>query len=408
MFIRVLLIIFIVLMLPGLVFAEPEKTLTLQQALDTAITNNPQFKATQAKLGIGQAEIVSAGARLNPALTSDNGIAEKTYRLGIEKTFELGGKRQKRVAVAEAQKEALVAEINIILLDLRTNVRRGYTDLYNAQQHQKAAQEIIQVTEHLLEIARKREEAGDIAAVDVLQTDIANLSAKNELQATIAQVTEARNRLNALLNQPLDTALILAPPSEVPQTPFSQNNLDDLLKTAFTNRPELQQLQQAIEVTKRQKELAYANRVPNLSLAVGPDWVVEPGQDALNVFIVGNLEIPLFNRQQGPIQEALARQTQLEQEMMALTNKITLDVTNAFNALTSSRDRVMRYETELLPKLETVVEKSQRSFEEGKASILVPINAQQAYINTRLGYLKALMDYQNAISDLERAVGTGL
>ncbi|TWW08666.1 hypothetical protein E3A20_22030, partial [Planctomyces bekefii] len=37
-----------------------------------------------------------AQARLNPNLISDNGIAEKTYRLGLEKTFEMGNKRKKK------------------------------------------------------------------------------------------------------------------------------------------------------------------------------------------------------------------------------------------------------------------------------------------------------------------------
>ena len=53
-------------------------------------------------------------------------------------------------------------------------------------------------------------------------------------------------------------------------------------------------------------------------------------------------------------------------------------------------------------------EKAQRAFQEGKSSILFPINAQQAYVKTRLGYLQSLRDYQQAITDLEQAIGGGL
>jgi cobalt-zinc-cadmium efflux system outer membrane protein len=136
--------------------------------------------------------------------------------------------------------------------------------------------------------------------------------------------------------------------------------------------------------------------------------VTESSAREFNAFIVGNLEVPLFNRQQGPLLEAQARRTQLEQEQAALKIRITLEVTNAYTNFKANQARLQRYETELLPYSVAVVDKSRLAFQEGKTSILTPINAQQAYMNTRLGYLQALIDFQNSISDLERAVGAGL
>lgn len=404
---------------------QANPSFTLDQAIGTAIQNNPQLKAAQARLGVSEAQIITAGARLNPSILSDNGIAEKTYRLGIEQTLELGGKRKKRVAVAQAQQQAVMTEINTVLLDLRTNVRRTYTRLYNAQEREKAYQDIVKTTERLLGVAQSREQAGDIARVDVLGARIAVTNTRNDLQSASYQVIEARNGLNALLNQPINASAQLIPPS-----PFSQAdliklpkpeqgaplqgavteataNLEALIQEALTNRPELQQTVRGFEVAQRQLELARSNRIPNLRLAAGPDMVFGDGS-AFNAFVTGNLDLPVFNRQQGPIQEALAQQKQLSLEQDAVKNRITYEVINAHTAFIANQERIKRYETELLPDAEQIVKLAQLSFQEGKASILTPINAQQAYINTRLGYLQALTDYQNAISDLERAVGTGL
>ena len=362
---------------------------------------------------------------------SDNGIAEGTSRIGLEQTIELGGKRHKRIAVAEAQRQVVLAELNTTLLDLRANVRRSYTQLFNAQEREKSYQEIVQTTERLLDIARKREQAGDIAKLDVLSARIARTNSRNDLQTAFYQVIEARNRLSALLNQPVSATVQLSPPS-----PFSQAaliklppvaspqsvplqgsvqeataNLEKLIEQALTVRPEIQENAKRLDVVQRQLTLAHANRIPNLTLAAGPDIVYKNPNNSvndINVYISGNLELPVFNRQQGPIQQALAQQRQLEQEQQALKNQITYEVINAHTAFIANQERIKRYETELLPDAQDVVEMSQRSFQEGKSAILTPINAQQAYINTRLGYLQALMDYQNAISDLERAVGTGL
>jgi cobalt-zinc-cadmium efflux system outer membrane protein len=418
------LLIGLMLFKPYPAFAQ-STTLTVDQAIEAAIKNNPQIQATQARLGVSEAEILTAGARLNPAVVSDNGIAEKTYRLGVEQTIELGGKRKRRVAVAQAQRETVKAEINTALLDLRSEVRRAYTSLYNLQERQVTLENILQVAQELVTIAQKREQAGDISVLEVLQTDILRVNAQNDLQTLSVEVMNAKNRLNALLNQPLASTVTLAPPNTAPQvtatkapptTPGTLQgrvsetgmNLDDLIDQALTRRPEIQLNLRNIELSRLQASLSRANRIPNLSLTVGPDYVAEPGQKEFNAFIVGTLEIPVFNRQQGPIQEAIARQNQFQKEQAALKNRVPLEVTNAYNAFKAIQDRIKRYETVLLPMSVAVTDKSRRAFQEGKTSILTPIQAQQAYMNTRLGYLQALSDFQNSISDLERAIGAGL
>lgn len=423
---RLLLVISILYFLGMPAFAE---SLTLEQALDHAIQNNPELKAAKAKLGISDADIKTANTRPNPTIISDNGIAEDTYRAGIEQTIELGGKRQKRVALAKAQQAVVQSEIDEVLLTLRADVRRAYTQLFLGQERQKAYAEILQGTEKLLNVTQKRERAGDVSKLDVLQADITVVNVENDLQVLANQCIEARNQLNYLLNQSLDMSLTLTPPAAFPQLVMARAalpekteagvlkaevqktdfSLNKLIEAALATRPEMQHNQKSQAAMQRQLSLAKANRIPNLSLTAGPDIVVPGGgENQFSAFVIANMELPLWNRQQGPIQKALAEQVQLEEAQVALRNKIILDVTNAYNAFFAHQNRVMRYEMELLPKAQDIMAKSRRSFEEGKSSILLPLSAQHAYMNTRLGYLQAMMDMQNAISDLESSVGTRL
>jgi outer membrane protein, heavy metal efflux system len=381
-------------------------TLTLDQAIEWALQNNPQLKASQAQLGISDADILTAAARLNPKLLSDNGFAEDTYRMGIEQTLELGGKRHKRVMVARAQKQVLSEDINQSILDLKAQVRRAYAGLYYNQQRQLAYREILDITDTLVTIASKREKAGDVAMLDVLQADIAKVNANNDLQNAANSMVIAWNNLNAALNKPLEHRYELTPPPIDVQTPLI---LSGLLEKAFQHRPELKQLENKVTAAETEQGLALANRIPNLSLSLGPDIVTSEGNDnQVNVFAIASMDLPIWNRQQGPIQQALAKKNQLTQEKLALANIIQLEVSNAYNSLTTQQTRLMHYETEILPKAHEIVEKSRRSFGEGKSNILVPLSAQQAYINARLGYLQTLNDLQNALSDLERATGAPL
>jgi outer membrane protein, heavy metal efflux system len=402
--------------------AESVSSLTLDHALELGITQNPQIKAAQAREGFSDAEIMTTAARLNPSLISDNGIAEDTYRLGIEQTVRLGGKRQKRVAVAVAKKEAVLADIQTTILNLRQNIRKAYTHLYSLQARQVRFQEILETNIRLLDIARKREEAGDIAQLDVLQAEIVVLNTQNDSTKLSQQLIQARNILSMLLNQPLALSVSLMPPNIASPTvqPYlkpgngialrgnvSQEDvaIDSLLDQALQNRPELQENAAQIQVTERQLSLATANRIPDLTLAAGSDLVTGDNSQ-FSAFIIGRIDLPLFNRQQGPIQEALQRQTQLQQEQVSVKNQISLEVANAYSAFLLNQEQLKRYEAEILPKAQEVVTKSQRSFEVGKSTILMPLTAQQSFMNAQIGYLQALADYQNAISDLERAVGT--
>ena len=426
MFTRLLSTVLIIYFLASPAFAE---SLTLEQAIDIAVQNNPQLKAVQAKLGMSEADIKTAAARPNPKFVSNGGVAQDTYQVGIKQMIELGWKRKRRISVARAEQAVIQSEISEAILNLRADVRQAYTRLYLSQERQKAYEEILRNTEKLLDITQKREQAGDIAKLDVLQTDITVAKAKNDLQTLVSQLVSAKNQLNTLLNQPLNTSLILAAPTVFPQVavekaPSSEKtetgtlqvevqktdfNLDRLIEIALKNRPEIQQNENAQDVARQKLALAKANRIPNLSLSSGADVVIPGGnENQYNMFFATSLGIPIFNRQQGPIQKALAEQAQLQQAQSALKNQVILEVTNAYNAFFAHQDRVMRYETELFPKAQEIVEKSRRSFEEGKSSILIPLNAQQAYIDTRLGYLQAMVDMQDAISDLERAVGTEL
>jgi cobalt-zinc-cadmium efflux system outer membrane protein len=408
MSIRVLLLLAVCLLLNNQSCRAEE--FTLEQALAIAIENNLDYKAAQSSRAIAGAEIKSAGARINPHIVSDSGFAEDTYRLGIEQTFELGGKRHKRIDLAQEQQ--LLTDIDQAVLNLRSNVRNSYVNLHIAQEQLVAYQDILTNSQKLLTVANKKQKAGDSSKLDVLQVDITVINANNDLQMAATKAVTARNQLNSLLSQELAREMKILKPS-VPTMLVDKTSLDkdtlisSLIDFAFERRPELQRNIKSIEVARSQERLEKSKRMPDLSLTFGPDLVTSDDTQ-FNAFFIANMGLPVWDRQQGPILKAKAEQTYLDWQQQALEKKTALEITNAVTEFFANSDRVIRYDAELLPKALEVVEKSRRSFEEGKASILVPMSAQQAYANTKLGYLQAMADLQGTISKLEQAVGASL
>ncbi|MEI8377146.1 MAG: TolC family protein [bacterium] len=389
------------------------QTLTLNQALNLALTNNPKLQAAQAMLGISEARIIIAQTLRNPALVTDNGTAEKTYRGGIEQTFELDGKRKKRTNLAKTEKEVIENEIKTVTLDLKSNVRKSYIKLFNAQQKFNASNDILNISNELVDIAKKRNLAGDIAELDVIQAENLQVNAKNDLETSRLQINQAFNKLNMLVNQVLGYDVQLEKPILIDAmiTPLgTEKSIDELISEANNNRPEIKKIQKSLEASNNMMAVVKANRIPNLTLAVGPDLVTSGGEGAKSpnetgVFVVGRIDLPIFNRQQGQIKEVEAQIIQQRKELAAMQNQIAYELKDTVTKIKINSIKIQLYENEIIPKSQSVVEKSRRSFEEGMSSIIIPINAQQSYINTRFGYIQVLTEYQNSISDLERNLG---
>jgi cobalt-zinc-cadmium efflux system outer membrane protein len=385
------------------------ETISLSATMEMGILNNPTLKANRAKLGINDAQILQANMLLNPTLMSDNGVAEKTYRLGIEQTIELGGKRSKRTKLAKKNKEITQAELLTTLIDTRSLIRNSYISLYKAQQELIASEEILDTTQQLAEIAKKREIAGDIAQLDVLQAEITMVKAKTNLQASKLTTNQSFNNLCACVGSDLNRDVVLERPILCEEfynaKDKDENYLNNLIERAYQTRPEIKALEKKIEAQNISLKIARANIVPNLNVAVGPD-LVKDKKTSFSVFAMANIEIPLFNRQQGVIKEIQAQKEMYEQELVAQKTRINQEVRNAWAGIINNLDSIRIYEEEILPKAKDVLEKSKLSFQEGKSSVLMALNAQEAYINTKLGYIQVLTDYEYSISNLERAIGT--
>ncbi len=393
--------ILVLLFCPGALAQEPAELsgLSLEEAVALALRNNPGLQAERKNLAVGEAEIVEAGRLPNPNILSDSGIAEDTYRLGIQQLVELGGKRRKRQALARAKMAVTVDRVRQDELELRAAVRRAYSGYYLGREKYGAIRERAENYRAL--VAAARDEAGSRDPTDIIEATLIALSIENELQAAALSMEQARNALSFLLAQPLAKDVRLAPP------PRLQGPLPDpetLIREALRIRPDSRELAHAEEVDHRETALIRSLRVPDLTLAAGPDLVTGE-TDRLEAFIMAQVELPVFDRQQGPLLALKARREQLADRQREMTGRVTLEVRNAWQACRVHESRVRNYEERLLEKADAIRHQAQTRFDRGEVSLLTLLSANEAALDVYLAYLDALMDYQNSLADLEQATG---
>jgi outer membrane protein TolC len=131
-----------------------DRGLTLNEAIQTALENNFSLKSKRAEVDIAQAGIKTAGARQNPFLEGVGSRAENTYSGGISYLFETGGKRRKRIKVAENIYKASEKDFQMSEYDLRMAVRRFYSKFATDLERQLVRENSLALSEKLVDVTK--------------------------------------------------------------------------------------------------------------------------------------------------------------------------------------------------------------------------------------------------------------
>lgn len=402
---RIILILFLLAM-PA--HAQIEYLAGIDEAIDIAMRNSSELRAAQARFGVTEAQVFTANTRLNPVFITENALADKNYHVGVQIIVETAGKRKKRTQAAQIQHEIVKDQIDTKILDIKANVRRAYIELYAAQKKKQLAVEMISLIDSLRQ--KKMPQSAET------RLEMTRLNAQIELYNAQSQINTAHSSLNEFLGHELHKDGVLGTPelehnfSDIAALSEEQHNLniENLAKIAFENRPELRLQKNSIELAKKQLEIAEANRIPNLLLASGPDLSHVLGPLEVSAFIMGAMEIPIFDRQQGPIREAKAAREHAEKQYEYETENILSDIKDAYNRIVYNTGLIEKYKNEILPQSHKLVNSAIESYEKGNQSITLPLETEESAIKIEYAYIKALSDYQTAISDLERAIGRSL
>src|SRR6185295_11738068 len=101
----------------------PVGSLTMQAAIGRAMAANPTIAAARLRGPINLANLAVARERLNPEGSFELEKETPKEAYGVAVPFELGGKRARRIEVAEATIRAGDAEVAATITQVRNDVR---------------------------------------------------------------------------------------------------------------------------------------------------------------------------------------------------------------------------------------------------------------------------------------------
>jgi len=382
-----------------------QQPLTLNQAYELALKNNLEIQAVKKKMGEAQANILAAKTRQNPILMTDLGFkAEKTYRVaGISFFVEPPGKRSRRIKIAEAQALQQEAEIESQINRILGDVHDAYvqwlvtiTKLYFEEKN-------IDMLKAIAKVAQKRLAAKEVEELDGNQAQLLVADAENKVLSIKCDLQAVRTRLQRVLNtQDLKEPLV---EDFFKVTELSQTPLETLIENGLSQRRDLAGKKLESEVENRNIALYKRSRFPNLGITSGFDMVQPiPNKFTSGTFQMGQIELPIWNRQQAPIAKSKASQSRLKAETLSLQQQIRSDIQTEYNKLQFLRLEWERCQEKQLPLADKVDAQALDSYRRGKSAINDVLGQHSNAYGARLDAVDIYERYQNSLVNLETAL----
>jgi outer membrane protein, heavy metal efflux system len=389
--------------------------ITLDDAIQMALAHNHTLLAERTTIQESEAQETTANLRPNPVLLGDAQFLpifnadqfdsnyldnSAQFDLGLSYLFERGKKRQHRLAAA---KDATAVTRSTVTDNERTLTFQVATLFTNAQLAESTldlAQQDLKSFQNSVDISKERYRAGDISEDDFLKIKLQLLQFQSDAaQAQLARV-QALSDLRQLLGRE-SVALDYDVAGPFDYQPL-QAKMEDLEVKALATRPDLRAAQQGVTAANSQFELAKANGKRDVTGQINYTHIA----DLSTVSLFGQVQIPIFDRNQGEIARTRFVITQAQETEKAASDQVLTDVEDAYDGLQSNDQIVQLYRSGYLDDAQQDRDISEYAYKRGAASLLDYLDAERSYRAIQLAYRQSLAAYLLALEQLREAVGT--
>lgn len=382
--------------------------LTLEDAVEIAINNNPLIKSKKHNIGSSEGRVRQAGLLPNPEIefftqempTNNIGFDQSQNSVALFQKLETGGKRKLRVKAAEKEKRVMEMDLQSTIANITAKVKKSFFNVLTTHEELKFAEEALEITKSLMSISNQRFEIGDIARIDVLKAEIELSNAKMRVQNTERKYLNSAKILQTVMGVPDIDLNNLFPISTADTPSLNLDNLNDLL---LNNHPALKARKKVVELSVIKISEAKRMAIPDINATVGYKRLSATDINTIQAGI--EFPLPIFNRNQGKIIEARALSHKAKDDVEIVRNQLLLQLSNAFSLYTSTREQVRFFTYTIIPQSEESLKIARQGYKQGEFDYLEVLDAQRTLANTRISYLKILNELFSSITEIEKFVG---
>lgn len=345
----------------------------------------PQRRAAADRVDAARGALYQAGRFPNPLLEAraeNVRVDSNVFTTGnppldfyalLSQPVELGGKREKRSAVAAADLQASGAELQLTERQVTLDTMRLYLAAVRARELSAYLTENRTELDPLLEVMRRRVAQGYTAAADLakLQAEAARV----EAQLAQARLDLERSTLALGMSMEDPAPVLPARLVEPPLVDIPSGGVDTLAARMVDAQPLLQASRARLERARETVRLERAQRIPNPLVTGGYKRV-----DDRNTMVMGVVvPIPVLDTNAGNIERALAEERAAAADLETLRRQLTME---AMALIAGARDlttRARRINDELVEPAHVARQAARSTFHEVGTNVLALVDAERVH-----------------------------
>jgi outer membrane protein, heavy metal efflux system len=385
----------------------------LDRIEEMALAANPEIRVAVRKLAVVESHVPSAGSLDDPSFMYrgwqvplgqpwNYNAAQNMFM--ISQTLSGSGKRGLRTSVAKGDVAEAKAALEATRLDVRIRVRKAFYDLLRAEDGLRIHDQHVDIAQQAVAAAKIKYSVGKVPQQDVLKAQV-SLTRLAEHLIHFEQDTDlARVRLNTLLGRdpsaPIDVHGDHVISTQLPP-------IETLEKMALQSRPDLVQMQAALDKSHTEEALAKKTYSPDFTVSAGYMLMPRGSEFRNNYMVEGSINLPWLNRRKhdAEIAESTAKVTEQDAELAAMRNGAFGQIQEALVGARAAQKLATVYQQSLKPEAEATLHSTVIAYENNRTEFLDLLDSQMTVIDLDLAYLQTLADFEARLADLELAVG---
>jgi cobalt-zinc-cadmium efflux system outer membrane protein len=388
----------------GLEFAATN-ALTLDEAVRLALANNPELRASGARVDAAAGRAYQAKKWSNPELelsaedwpvSDGRGFSDAKQTIGIAQTLPFPGKKSFDKQIGSQGVKLSEAELALRRTELVRDVKAGFFRVLAAERLVEVSTQLVVVAESSAATARKRVDAGAAAYQEQLRAEVQWEQARTELLEFQRELATARQGFATTLGRPdLKDAPLAGALAEAPDPMLMEADAENTL----ARHPGMVAAQANLDRAQLEHRRARLEPYPDLKVGVAGGRIGETDQSIIQLGV--SLPLPIIDRAKGRKQEARANVNAAEAELHAVWQQLQREWANAQKRYRTAVAQVSNYRERILPKADEALRLVQAGFEQGKFNFIDLADTQRTTAEARLAYQQKLLELNIARAELE-------
>ena len=406
--------------------AKAPTEITLDQAVNMALTNNPigkiavyEFEAAKGALTAARSyrwptlsathrdSWTWAGEKANQRNGVPNNYVSDYFSNSVSASWTLwsGNRVESQISQAKLSLDASRWEIAAARQELKYSATDAYFKFMAARDAVRLATESVERLERYLQDVTLQFEVGVVAKVDVLRSEVELAKAKQNLIEANNAYNVTMANLNTIIGLPLTTELKVA--GDLSYEKYDQA-LAACMDTALRQRPEIFQATDAAKIAQEAITIARSGYLPTVSAVYQAGWNDSKfaGTNNYNwtVYLTTNWTFMDSGLTAGKLKQASEGFKKAKEQLQQTVDAVRLDVQSTYLTLKSAEQSIATSSAAVGLAEEDYKIKVIR-YQAGVGTNLDVLDAQVALTTAKNNFLQAMYSYNNFRSKLDKAMG---